>query len=81
MSAGVRHGNVAYLSSQVSLGCSESAPIAEYCRVVEEIAQPLTPLLRRWRIALSKDVGVTTPPAPDELAMLRAIDPERRFLG
>jgi glutaconate CoA-transferase subunit B len=28
-----------------------------------------------------KEVGVTTPPAPDELQMLRAIDPERRFLG
>jgi hypothetical protein len=28
-----------------------------------------------------KDIGVTTPPAADELAMLRAIDPERRFLG
>jgi glutaconate CoA-transferase, subunit B len=27
------------------------------------------------------DVDVTEPPADDELAMLRALDPERRFLG
>lgn len=34
-----------------------------------------------FELLTPKDVGVTTPPAPDELAMLRAIDPERRFLG
>jgi len=27
------------------------------------------------------EVSVTEPPAADELAMLRALDPERRFLG
>jgi len=27
------------------------------------------------------DVAVTEPPTADELAMLRALDPERRFLG
>jgi hypothetical protein len=26
-------------------------------------------------------VAVTEPPSADELAMLRALDPERRFLG
>jgi glutaconate CoA-transferase subunit B len=26
-------------------------------------------------------VAVTDPPAPDELEMLRALDPDRRFLG
>jgi glutaconate CoA-transferase subunit B len=27
------------------------------------------------------DIAVTEPPRPDELALLRALDPERRFLG
>jgi glutaconate CoA-transferase subunit B len=27
------------------------------------------------------EVAETAPPAPDELEMLRALDPERRFLG
>ena len=34
-----------------------------------------------FEMLMPKEVGVTTPPAPDELQMLRAIDPERRFLG
>ena len=32
-------------------------------------------------LLLAPEVAVTTPPAADELAMLRALDPERRFLG
>jgi len=32
-------------------------------------------------LLLAAEVAVTAPPAADELAMLRALDPERRFLG
>ena len=31
--------------------------------------------------AAAPEVTVTEPPSDDELAMLRALDPERRFLG
>jgi glutaconate CoA-transferase subunit B len=34
-----------------------------------------------FELLTAPDVGVTAPPAADELAMLRALDPERRFLG
>jgi len=34
-----------------------------------------------FELLTAPDVGVTEPPAGDELAMLRALDPERRFLG
>jgi glutaconate CoA-transferase, subunit B len=34
-----------------------------------------------FELLTAPDVGVTEPPADDELAMLRALDPERRFLG
>jgi len=32
-------------------------------------------------LGLAPEVRVTEPPSDDELAMLRALDPERRFLG
>jgi len=34
-----------------------------------------------FELLTAPDVGVTEPPADDELTMLRALDPERRFLG
>jgi glutaconate CoA-transferase subunit B len=34
-----------------------------------------------FELLTAPDVGVTEPPDDDELAMLRALDPERRFLG
>jgi glutaconate CoA-transferase, subunit B len=34
-----------------------------------------------FELLTAPDVGVTEPPTDDELAMLRALDPERRFLG
>jgi glutaconate CoA-transferase, subunit B len=34
-----------------------------------------------FELLLAPEVAVTTPPTADELAMLRALDPERRFLG
>jgi glutaconate CoA-transferase, subunit B len=34
-----------------------------------------------FELLTGPDVDVTEPPADDELAMLRALDPERRFLG
>ena len=34
-----------------------------------------------FELPLAPEVAVTTPPTADELAMLRALDPERRFLG
>ena len=34
-----------------------------------------------FELLTAPDVGVTEAPADDELAMLRALDPERRFLG
>lgn len=43
---------------------------------VESIRQNTT-----FELEVAPLVGVTDPPADDELAMLRALDPERRFLG
>jgi glutaconate CoA-transferase subunit B len=34
-----------------------------------------------FELAVAPEVTVTAPPSDDELAMLRALDPERRFLG
>ena len=34
-----------------------------------------------FELAAAPEVTVTEPPSDDELAMLRALDPERRFLG
>ena len=34
-----------------------------------------------FELLTAPNVGVTEPPTDDELAMLRALDPERRFLG
>ncbi|MGH7331826.1 MAG: 3-oxoadipate--succinyl-CoA transferase subunit B, partial [Candidatus Rokuibacteriota bacterium] len=34
-----------------------------------------------FELGVAPEVSVTEPPAADELAMLRALDPERRFLG
>jgi glutaconate CoA-transferase, subunit B len=34
-----------------------------------------------FELGVAPEVTVTEPPAADELAMLRALDPERRFLG
>jgi glutaconate CoA-transferase subunit B len=34
-----------------------------------------------FELLTAPDVGITEPPTDDELAMLRALDPERRFLG
>jgi glutaconate CoA-transferase subunit B len=34
-----------------------------------------------FELLLAPDVATTTPPTPDELEMLRALDPERRFLA
>lgn len=34
-----------------------------------------------FELLVARDVAVTEPPSADELAMLRALDPERRFLG
>ena len=34
-----------------------------------------------FELLLAPEIAVTAPPTADELAMLRALDPERRFLG
>ena len=34
-----------------------------------------------FELLLASPVATTTPPTDDELTMLRALDPERRFLG
>ena len=34
-----------------------------------------------FELLLASQVATTTPPTDDELTMLRALDPERRFLG
>ena len=34
-----------------------------------------------FALAAAPAVAVTEPPSDDELTMLRALDPERRFLG
>jgi glutaconate CoA-transferase, subunit B len=34
-----------------------------------------------FELGVAAEVGITDPPGEDELAMLRALDPERRFLG
>jgi glutaconate CoA-transferase subunit B len=34
-----------------------------------------------FELLLAPEIATTAPPTNDELAMLRALDPERRFLG
>jgi glutaconate CoA-transferase subunit B len=34
-----------------------------------------------FALGVAPEVAITEPPSDDELALLRALDPERRFLG
>ena len=34
-----------------------------------------------FELLTADPVGITAPPTPDELQMLRALDPDRRFLS
>jgi glutaconate CoA-transferase subunit B len=80
--AGLRFGGVSHVVT--TLGILGFDPQSKRMRI-EAVHPGVTVEQVRdhtgFELLTAPEVAVTEPPAADELAMLRALDPERRFLG